>query len=90
METNRCADAFVQKGCSQINGWIYLFIYYVLFFLYKKPPPPNVLFFIEFDNYETFFVRALTLGMLNAKFVAFSILNTKNHVSSSVLNVKKI
>ena len=57
------------------------FIYYVLFFLYKKPPPPNVLFFIEFDNYETFFVRALTLGMLNAKFV--------NHVSSSVPNVIK-
>lgn len=69
--------------------FIYLFIMFY-FFLYKKPPPPNVLFFIEFDNYETFFVRALTLGMLNAKFVAFSILNTKNHVSSSVLNVKKI
>ena len=69
--------------------FIYLFIMFY-FFLYKKPPPPNVLFFfIEFDNYETFFVRALTLGMLNAKFVAFSILNTKNHVSSSVPNVKK-
>ena len=60
------------------------------FFLYKKPPPPNVLFFfIEFDNYETFFVRTLTSGMLNAKFVAFSIPNTKNHISSNVPNVKK-
>ena len=46
-------------------------------------------FFIEFDNYETFFVRTLTSGMLNAKFVAFSIPNTKNHISSSVPNVKK-
>jgi len=68
----------------------FIIFYYVFFFFCIR----NLLllmfyFFIEFDNYETFFVRTLTSSMLNAKFVAFSIPNTKNHISSSVPNVLK-